>query len=165
MLQHADKHAPLPNLPHYECGERPVGIEIGAEQDAARFDPLDAQKVLQEVRRHDQHGDRVTHEWQRREQALERFRVSRHRQVTCPSPRGRPQLGYVNRQPLLQLARPAGSHQRRPRWPTADVDQEAGTIRLRSRTGKCGRGGPRSACRTDGGREDDPPVHRSAGLA
>ncbi len=73
-------------LPDDEGGERPVGIEIGAEQDATRFDPLDAQKILHEVRRHDQHSDRLTREWQRRRQALERFRVSRHRQVTRPSP-------------------------------------------------------------------------------
>jgi hypothetical protein len=53
-------------LPHDERGERPVGLEIGAEQDAARFEPPDAQKVLEEVRRRAQHGDRVTYKRQRR---------------------------------------------------------------------------------------------------
>jgi hypothetical protein len=164
-LQHADEQAALLKLPHDERGELRVGLEVGAEQDAARFGPLDPQKVLKEVRRNAQDGDRVTYKWQRRGQALERFRISRHRQVTCPSPRGHSQVGQVCCQPFLQLARPAGSHQRRPRWPTADVDQEAGAIRLRSSAGECGRGGSRSACRTDGGHEDDPPVHRPVGLA
>lgn len=53
-------------LPDDERGERPFGIEIGTEQDAARSDSLDAQKVLHEVRRHGQHSNRVAHKWQRR---------------------------------------------------------------------------------------------------
>jgi hypothetical protein len=100
-LQHANEQVALPKLPHDERRERPIDIKIGAEQDAARFDPRDAEKVLEEVRRHGQHSNRVTDERQRRGQALERLRVCRHRQVTCPSSRGRPQLGQVHRQPLL----------------------------------------------------------------
>ncbi len=94
-LQHADEQAAPLKLPHDERGERPVGLEIGAEQDGTRFKPPDAQKVLEEVRRNAQDGDRFTRQWQRRGQALERFRISRHRQVTCPSPRGHSQIGQV----------------------------------------------------------------------
>lgn len=61
-LQHADEQVALLKLPHCERGERPVGSEIGAKQDAARIDPLDAEKVLEKVRRHNQHTDRVTRE-------------------------------------------------------------------------------------------------------
>lgn len=159
-----EQAAPL-KLPHDERGERPVGLEVGAEQDGAWFKPPDAQKVLEEVRRNAQDGDRFTRQWQRRGQALERFRVSRHRQVTRPASRGHPKLGKVHRQPLLQLARPAGSDQRRSRWAAANVDEQAGTIRIRARAGKRRRGGPRSACPTDGRHKDNASVHRPAGLA
>jgi hypothetical protein len=70
----------------------------------------------------------------------------------------------MRRQPLLQLARPAGSHQRRPRGAAADVNEEAGTIGLRAGADKGGRRGPRSARRTDSRHKNDPSVHRP-GLA
>lgn len=56
----------LLKLPDGEGGQRPAGLEVGAEQDATRFDPPGAQKVLKEVRRHGQHGDPVTYKRQRR---------------------------------------------------------------------------------------------------
>lgn len=152
-------------LPHHECRERAIGFKVGAEQNAAGLDPPDPQNVLEERRRHVQHGDRLPHEWQHGRQAFESLRVTRNREVTRPSPRGHPKLGQVNRQSLLQLTRAAGSHQGRPRRTTADVDEEAGTIRLRTRAGKCGRCGPRPASFTNSGNEDNPTVHRPAGLA
>jgi hypothetical protein len=93
LLQHADEQVALLKLSCNQRRERPVGLETGAEQDAARFDPLDAQKALEEEWRHAQYGNRITHEWQHRGQALERVRLSRHRQVTRPSPRSHPKLG------------------------------------------------------------------------
>lgn len=165
LLQHADRQATQPKLPHRESGERAVGLEIGTEQDAAGLNPLNAQRILEEARRHVQHGERLAHERQHRRQSHQTFDVRGQRQVTRPSPRGRPQLGQVHRQPLLQLACPTGSHQGRPWWATADVDEEAGAIGLRAGAGKrCGRG-PRSACRADGDNNEDPPVHLPAGLA
>jgi hypothetical protein len=152
-------------LPHHERRECPVGAKVGAEQGAAGLDPPDPQNVLEECRRHVQHGDRLARERQHSGQAFEGLDVTRHREVTRCSPRGHPKLGQVNRQSLLQLTRAAGSHQGWPRRTTADVDEEAGTIRLRARTGKCGRRGPRPACFTNSGNEDDPTVHRPAGLA
>jgi hypothetical protein len=152
-------------LPHDERRQRPVGLEIGTEQDAAGLDSSKAQNVLEERWRNVQHRDRLAHERQRGGQALECFRLLRHRQVTCPSPRGRPQLGQVRRQPLLQVARPAGGHQCRPRPPTANIDEEAGTVGLRARAGKRRGRRPRSACRADRGDKDDPTVHLPAGLA
>lgn len=152
-------------LPHHEGREPPVGFEIGAKQGAAGLDSLDVQNVLEESRRHVQHGDRLAHERQYRGQAFEAFRVPWYREVTRPAPRGRTKVRQVRCQPLLQLARPAGSHQGRSRRTTSDVDQQPGTIWLRARAGKRGCRGPRSTCRTDGGDQDDPTAHRPAGLA
>jgi hypothetical protein len=152
-------------LPHDERRQRLVGLEIGTEQDTAGLDSCKAQNVLEERWRNVQHRDRLAHERQRGGQAPECFRLLWHRQVTRPSPRSRSQLGQVRRQPLLQLARPAGSHQCRPWRPTADVDEEAGTIGLRAGAGKRRCRGPRSTRRTDRGDKDDPTVHRPAGLA
>jgi hypothetical protein len=129
-LQHANKQTALLKLPHDERCKRPVALKIGAEQDAAGLDSPNAQNVLEESRRHMQHRNRLAHERQRGGQPLECFRVLRHRQVACPSPRSGPKLGQMRRQPLLQLARAAGSHQCRSWWASADIDKQAGTIRL-----------------------------------
>jgi len=94
-------------LPHDERRERPVGLELGAEQDGAGFDSSEVQNVLEEPGGQVQHGDCLTHQRQHRGQALEPFDIARHRQVAGQSPRGRPKLGQVRRQPLLQPARPA----------------------------------------------------------
>jgi hypothetical protein len=165
LLQHADKRVTLLKLPHHEGDERPVSREISAEQHSAGIDSPDAQHVLKEPRRHVQNGDGLAHQRQRRGQILEPFGIARHREMTGPSSRSHPQLGQVHRHPLLQLARPTGSHQGRPRRAATDVDEEAGTIWLRGGAGKRRGSGPRSARRTDGGNENDPAVHRPAGLA
>lgn len=74
------------NLLHDERRERPVGLELSTEQDTAGLDSSKAQNVLEERRRNVQRRDRLAYERQRGGQALERFRIARHRQVTCPSP-------------------------------------------------------------------------------
>jgi hypothetical protein len=94
-------------LAHDERRERPVGLELSAEQDAAGFDPSEVQDVLKEPGGHVQHGGRLTRKRQHRGQALEPFDVALHCQMAGQPPRGRPKLGQVRRQPLLQLARPA----------------------------------------------------------
>ena len=88
-------------LPDHERGERPVGLEIGSEQDAPGLDPLNAQHVLEELRRYVQHRDRLTHQGQDGRQMLESGSVVGDRQVARRSPRGRPKLGQVRSQPLL----------------------------------------------------------------
>jgi hypothetical protein len=165
FLQHPDRQVALAELPDHECRERPVGFEIGAEQDSTGVDSRNPQDLLEQARRRVQHGDRLAHERQHGGQALEGLRVPWHREVARPSPRGDPKLGQVHRQPFLQLARAAGSDQGRPRRAATDVDEEARAIRLRARAGKGGCRGPRSARRTESGNEDDLPAHRPAGLA
>jgi hypothetical protein len=130
-LQHADEQVASPKqLSDREGRERAIGVEVGAEQDAAGLDSTNAQNVLEEPRRHVQHRDPLAHKRQRGGQALEGFSIARHREMTRPPSRSHSKLGQVHRQPLLQLARAAGSHQGRPWPPTANVNQEAGTIRL-----------------------------------
>jgi hypothetical protein len=51
-------------LPYGERRERPVGLELGAEQNAAGLDPFDAQNVLEEPWRHVQHRNRLARERQ-----------------------------------------------------------------------------------------------------
>jgi hypothetical protein len=164
-LQHAHEQTALLKLPDDEGREGVIGVEFSAKQGAPRFDFTDFQNVLESTRWHVQHRDCLTHQWQRRGQALEPFCIRRHCEMTRPSPRGRAQLGQVRRQPLLQLARPARSHQCRPRRATADIDEETRTIQLRAGAGERRGGGARSACLTDGRNQDDPPAHRLAGLA
>jgi len=165
LLQYPDKQIALMELPYHEGRERPLGLEIRAKQDAAGLDARDPQSILEKTGRQVQSGDRLTRQRQHRGQALEPFGIAWHDEVARRSPRGRPQLGQVRRQPLLQLARPAGSHKGRPWRPTADVDEEAGTIGLRVGTGKRRGRRPRSTYRTNRGDKDDPTVHRPTGLA
>jgi hypothetical protein len=135
---------------HDERRERPVGLELSTEQNAPGLDSLKAQNVLEEHWRNMQHRDRLAHERQHGGQALERFSIARQREVTGPSPRGHSKLRQMHCQPLLQLACATGSHQCGPRRAGADVDEQAGIIGLRARTGKRGRRGPRSSRRADG---------------
>ncbi len=153
------------NLSHREGGERPLGFEIGAEQDAAALDPRSVQRILEKSRRDVQHGERLAHERQRRGHTVEAFVITWQRQVTRRSPRGGPKLGQVGRQPLLELARSAGRHQGRPRRAAADIEEEPGAIRLRAGAGERRGRGSRSACRADGCNQDESPVHFPAGLA
>lgn len=118
------------NLPSREGRQRPVGAEIGTQQDSAERDPLGTQNLLKEVRLHVQHGGGLTRQRQYGGQAPESLGLGRDREVAGRSPRRRSQLGQVRRQPLLQLTRAAGGHHGRPRRAATDVDEEAGTIGL-----------------------------------
>jgi hypothetical protein len=152
-------------IAHREGEERAIGGEAGAEQSSAGLDARHLQNVLEKPRRHVQHGDRLAHEWQRRQQPLERFRIAGNREVTRFAPRSDAQLWQVRGQPLLQLTGPARSEQGRPRRPATDVDQQARTIWLRPSAGERRGCRPRSIRGTNCRGEDDAPLHRPAGLA
>jgi hypothetical protein len=164
-LQDPNREVALVQIAHSEGEERTICSEIGAKQDRPRLDARYPQDVLDEARRNVQHRNRVAHERQRRWQPLESLGIARNREVARPAPRSGSQLRQVHGQPLLQLTRPTRGDQGRPRRAAADVDQQTWAIGLRAGTGKRRGGSPRSACGTDGGHENDPSVHRSAGLA
>lgn len=150
---------------HRESEKRAIRGEIGTEQDTAGFDAGNPQSALKQPRRNVQHRDRIAHERQRRRQPLESLGITRHGEVACSTPRGSPQLRQVHGQSLLQLARPTRGDQGRPWGAATDVDQKAGTVRLRAGASKRGSRCPRSTFPANGGDENDLPVHRSAGLA
>jgi hypothetical protein len=164
-LQDTNHETVFVQITHGDGKERTICGEIGAEQYGAGRDARYLQDVLEKARRHVHHGDRVAHEWQRREQAPEALGVTGYRKVARPAPRGRSQLRQVHGQPLLQLAGAARSDQGRPRQTTADVDQQAGPVRLRPRAGERRGSRPRSIRAANRRDENRPPVHRSAGLA
>lgn len=73
-------------LPHHEGSQRPIRLEIGAEQNAGRLDAPGPQKVLKEPGRHVQNSNGLTHQGQRHGQVLESLSITRRREVARPSP-------------------------------------------------------------------------------
>ena len=85
-LQHADEQVAGIELPHDERRERPVGLELSAEQDAAGYDSSEGQNISEEPGGHVEYGDCLTRQRQHRGQTLEPFDVARYRQVAGQSP-------------------------------------------------------------------------------
>jgi hypothetical protein len=164
-LEDADDEFALVQIAYRESKERAISDQIGAEQDGGGFDAGNLQDLLKVSRRHVHHGNCFAHERQRRRQPLESLGSARDCQVAGRSPRGGSQLGQVHRQPLLQLAGTTRGDQSRPRRSTTEVNQEAGTIRLRPRAGERRGSRPRSPRVANRRDENHSPVHCSAGLA
>jgi hypothetical protein len=142
-----------------------IGGDVSAEHYPAGLDPRTLQNILKQDGRDMQHGNRVAYKRQRSGQTLERSGITRNREMTRPAARSGSQLRQVHGQPLLQLPGPARSDQGWSRRPPTDVNEQAGTIGLRSGAGKRRSGGPRSIRGTDRRDENDAPPHRPAGLA
>ncbi len=145
-----------------------VRSEIGLEQDAGVLDASLGQGRLKHTRRRVHDGNRVANERQRRADVLEGLGIAgRDGEVTRLPSRGGTQSRQVNRQSLLQIPRSARGDQRRARRTAADVNQEARTIRLRTRAGEgCG-SGSRTGRPADGRHDDHSPLggHFETGLA
>jgi hypothetical protein len=137
-----DEKATSEQVAYRESRERVVRGEIGTEQDAGVLDGSFDQDPLKRGRRRVHDGDRVADEGQRGSNMLEDVGISvGDREMAGLPPRGGTQSRQMNRQSLLQLPRSTRGDQRRARNAAADVDQEAGTIRLGTRAGEGCRGG------------------------
>ena len=97
---------------------------------------------------------RLADERQRGAHALAAVVARLDREVAGLTARRRPQRRQVTREPLLQLAGPAGSEQGRARRASADVDQETSAIGLGRRRRRAPRQRARDPGRADRGDED-----------
>jgi hypothetical protein len=92
LLQHPDRQGALAQLSHHERRQPTIVSEIGAEQNSAGLGVHHAQDILEESGRNVQHCNCLAHKGQRRRDIAESLGLSRNREVTGPTARGRAQL-------------------------------------------------------------------------
>jgi hypothetical protein len=129
-LEHLDGETAIQQIAYREGRQRVVGGEVRTEQGAGGLDAFFAHEALKGGRRCVHDRNRITDEGQRRPNVLADVGIAADREVTRLPPRRGSQLGQVDRQPLLQLPRPARGDQCWTGRPTADVDQKARAIGL-----------------------------------